>query len=686
MSSPEVDQTRFDAELSRSIDRLSKERSRATRDAVDHPVDATTPPTLTIGLATYDDFDGAYFTVTSLLLHHAEAMRRCEIVILDNHPEGVEAEPLHALASEYSSPPVRYVPYDDVRSTAVRDVLFAVARTPWVLVVDSHVLIAPGALDTLLAYIDAHPTSKDLIQGPLIRANGEVAATHMDPKFGGGMFGVWGIDDRGRRPDGEPFEIPLHGLALFAMRADCWPGINRRFTGFGGEEGYVHERVRQNGGITVCLPGLRWHHRFARPRGIPYPMNFADRVNNYLVGWRELGRDPHPIHQAFSGLLGDREYARLRGEVERRLDHPGDATAICIASDDDRVGPWRSVLAEADRQALTIHRIPLSRTEHEGDWWDRAIENAAEVAERRRWNALTVIDERLGAPPDLLSRLRTAEAKSPTAVLRGSLAGEPVLISVPESVRATPGELRTLLKDPSRVVDIELDGWAPFGTLSTAEQISAGWTINDAADFALWEPVYLRWVQAGLNQTMHRLPALVDAAPELQQAFGLAEALSLAAGTETPVIVARSDIWLSEDTGPLLSALLRELETLDHGPHLVSLSTPEGGNAGGSEGTVSRSGPPAGGDFFRSALTPDSGVLLIRREGVSLLAERLPPPDPTRTDLWASWLDEWESVDRWLAALVSEGVLDAGASVPCLAVTHDRWKLGRPATAGRMQR
>ena len=31
-------------------------------------------PDLTIGMATYDDFDGVYFTIQSLRLHHAEVM------------------------------------------------------------------------------------------------------------------------------------------------------------------------------------------------------------------------------------------------------------------------------------------------------------------------------------------------------------------------------------------------------------------------------------------------------------------------------------------------------------------------------------------------------------------------------------------------------------------------------------
>lgn len=114
------------------------------------------PVTLTVGIATYNDFDGAYFTAHSLLLHHPEAMRDAEIVILDNHPEGSEAPSLAAMAADHpGSAHVRYVPYDAVRSTAVRDALFREAAGEVVLVLDSHVLLAPGGLESLIAFLQA---------------------------------------------------------------------------------------------------------------------------------------------------------------------------------------------------------------------------------------------------------------------------------------------------------------------------------------------------------------------------------------------------------------------------------------------------------------------------------------------------------------------------------------------------
>ena len=77
----------------------------------------------------------------------------------------------------------------------------------------------------------------------------------------------------------------MQGLGLFACRREAWPGFNPRFRGFGGEEGYLHEKVRRNGGRVLCLPALGWTHRFARPLGPPYRPTWEDRVRNYRIGW-----------------------------------------------------------------------------------------------------------------------------------------------------------------------------------------------------------------------------------------------------------------------------------------------------------------------------------------------------------------------------------------------------------------
>ena len=44
------------------------------------------PPKLTIGMATFDDFDGVYFSVQALRMYHSEVIDDIEIIVIDNNP------------------------------------------------------------------------------------------------------------------------------------------------------------------------------------------------------------------------------------------------------------------------------------------------------------------------------------------------------------------------------------------------------------------------------------------------------------------------------------------------------------------------------------------------------------------------------------------------------------------------
>ena len=150
--------------------------------------------------------------------------------------------------------------------------------------IDSHVLLAPGALYYLTRFYDENPGSMDLLQGPLIYEDLLGYSTHFQDIWQAEMWGVWGTDPRGENPENRPFEIPGQGLGLFACRKDAWLGFNPYFKSFGGEEMYIHEKYRIAGRKTWCLPGLRWWHRFTRPRGVNYPLTREDKVRNYLLG------------------------------------------------------------------------------------------------------------------------------------------------------------------------------------------------------------------------------------------------------------------------------------------------------------------------------------------------------------------------------------------------------------------
>ena len=134
------------------------------------------------------------------------------------------------------------------------------------------------------------------------------------------MYGCWAMDERGQDPDAPPFDIPMQGMGLFCCRRAAWPCFNEQFQGFGGEEGYIHEKFRQRGGRTLCLPFLRWIHRFNRPMGVPYNNSWEDRVRNYVIGFRELGLPTDELEQHYHELLGDTARPmidKIKGELDR---------------------------------------------------------------------------------------------------------------------------------------------------------------------------------------------------------------------------------------------------------------------------------------------------------------------------------------------------------------------------------
>jgi glycosyltransferase involved in cell wall biosynthesis len=264
---------------------------------------------LTIGMATYQDFDGVYFSVQDLRLHHD--MENVEILIVDN--QGCASTAAFAAATGLTGE-VRYIRALDKTGTAApRQKVFEEARGQAVLCIDSHVLLAPGTIARLKRFYRDHPGTLDLYQGPLLTDCLKHARTHFTPCWKAHMYGQWGSDERVAQD--EPFVIEMQGLGMFSCRKEAWLGFNPRFRGFGGEEFYIHEKFRQAGRQCWCLPWLKWLHRFGRPAGIPYPNTLEDRLWNYLVGWRELGLPLDSVYEHFLETLPAATVARVASEA-----------------------------------------------------------------------------------------------------------------------------------------------------------------------------------------------------------------------------------------------------------------------------------------------------------------------------------------------------------------------------------
>ncbi len=253
---------------------------------------------LTVGMACYDDFDGVYFSTQAILMYHREVLPYIRFIIVDNKPTSRQGEQTKDYASQIGA---SYIPFDEYSATSVKGLVFEYAETPYVLCMDSHVLLESGSLNKLLMYYQCNDNTIDLLQGPLLseEPNHPDIWTHLEPTWRDQMYGVWAKDERGNNPNGVPFEIPMQGMGLFSCRKDAWVRFNSNFRGFGGEEWYIHEKFRRHGGRTLCLPFLRWSHRFRRPRGIPYRISVDDKIRNYYLGFLELGMDISPITNHF---------------------------------------------------------------------------------------------------------------------------------------------------------------------------------------------------------------------------------------------------------------------------------------------------------------------------------------------------------------------------------------------------
>lgn len=306
---------------------------------------------ITIGMATYNDFEGVWCTVQSIFLHNNwNDPSDVEVVIVDTSPPGSDHKRLvQDLCKKH---PIKYVELtENIGTTYPRDLIFSIATTPYVIVCDCHVMFPTNVLKQMLDWFEAHPKCDDLIHGPMVYDDLNGHATHMADQFRGGMWGTWsniwstpegtlfsvegqevtdedrqresypnasfrdvmtlkeielnlpiipfaghqkvlkeiGCIDIGSLDTDTPYEIPGMGMGCFASRRESWLGFAKNCTGFGGEEMNIHTKYRQAGRKAVCLPFFKWNHRFGRAGGAPYPLPHAAKVRNYVLWANELG-------------------------------------------------------------------------------------------------------------------------------------------------------------------------------------------------------------------------------------------------------------------------------------------------------------------------------------------------------------------------------------------------------------
>ena len=256
---------------------------------------------LTIGMTVFDDWNGFYFSVQSLRMHHPKAMQDVEFVVINTNPSSQQGKSVKKFCEGgWINEPLHYYEDDNSMGTATRTKIFDYARTPYVLVMDCHVLFPLGVIEELIGFFDGGFDGGNLIQGPLLYDSLKVGGTHFHPEWRRGMLGYWALDPKHKSDN--YFEIPSQGLGVFACRKDSWLGFHKNHAGFGGEECTLHEKYRQNGKKTLCLGSLKWLHRFERPERATYPNEWEHRVKNYFRSYFELDKPVFEIVEHFKTL------------------------------------------------------------------------------------------------------------------------------------------------------------------------------------------------------------------------------------------------------------------------------------------------------------------------------------------------------------------------------------------------
>lgn len=250
---------------------------------------------LTIGMASYNNHSEVWFTVQALRMY--QDLTDTELLIIDNFGD----QNLDNWVNSWCGGLVRYIRHNGPPCPSnAKNRIFAEAKGDWVISIDSHVLLAPGVVARFKEWTDNNPDCMDLLHGPLLYDDIRTTADAMNDQWGSdGLWGTWRTKTVDK--DAEPYEIPMHGMGLFACRKDAWLNFNPSFRGFGGEEGYIHTKYRQAGRKILLLPFMQWNHYF-RPqgKGAPYAVNREDRIRNYQIGFDELGIDKTEILKHFN--------------------------------------------------------------------------------------------------------------------------------------------------------------------------------------------------------------------------------------------------------------------------------------------------------------------------------------------------------------------------------------------------
>ncbi len=114
---------------------------------------------LTIGMATFNDFDGVYFTIQAMRLY--QDLEDTEFVVVDNYG----CESTKSFVEGWAK--AKYIlATDTVGTAAAKDTVFRVAQRRRRALLRFPRPLRAGAIARLKQYYRDHPDCRDLLQGP----------------------------------------------------------------------------------------------------------------------------------------------------------------------------------------------------------------------------------------------------------------------------------------------------------------------------------------------------------------------------------------------------------------------------------------------------------------------------------------------------------------------------------------
>ena len=272
---------------------------------------------LTIGMPTYFDYKGMTMTVATIWEYFDRP--DLEVLVVDNTNDENFQETQKRQIDIINNPRYRYISFPDQKGPAeTKNKVFEHATGEYVLCIDSHVLLGDGVIERLFDFLNnlEGTDTLNLYSGPLKRFDGSLAS-HFQNVWRNQMQGIWGTDSEFLDQD-QPKEFWAQGCGLMLAKREEWLGFSPHFHGFGGEEGYIHEKYRRAGRKYLCLPWLKWWHCFDDPTQKRSDLTTYSKMRNYVLARQEFGE---PYDDVFNHFVSTKKPDGSDYTREELIDH-----------------------------------------------------------------------------------------------------------------------------------------------------------------------------------------------------------------------------------------------------------------------------------------------------------------------------------------------------------------------------